>query len=299
MKNLTTLSKSALIICALLAAKSTEAKTYTASQHGKFTDEKIWFPSYPGNNIDAKDSIIISSQVVLNTPLTIAGLFTIEKGASFQGNKDVAISLTGKLVNKGNTVVRRLLNEGILDNQLVFETMLEVENRGTINTKSATVAGTSLLNQDGVLSGAKGSYFSNSTIISSPSSIYEKGVKVFEAAYTNPMAEIDEALYCNSTLNAIPSGKKSVRIEIAHLGKEKFSSIILEKSTDGKYFQPIAEIELKNNKYAIEDMQVNSEQTFYRAFAYDTDGVKYRFPETFVKNITDGETLSMASRISY
>jgi len=299
MKNLTTLSKSLLLLCALLAAKGAEAKTYIASQHGKFTDEKIWTPSYPGNNIDANDSIIISSQVVLNTPLSIAGVFTIEKGASFQGNKDVAISVTGKLVNKGNTVVRRLLNEGQLDNQLVFETMLEVENHGTINTKSATVAGTSLLNQNGVLGGVKGSYFSNSTIISSPSSIYEKGVKVFEAVYTNPMAEIDEALYCNSTLNAFASGKQSVRIEIAHLGKEKFTSIILEKSTDGKIFQPIAEIELKNNKYSIEDMQVNSENTFYRAFAYDTDGIKYRFPETFVKNIAEGETLSMASRISY
>ncbi len=236
MKNFTTLSKSALILCALLAAKNSEAKTYTAAQHGKFTDEKIWFPSYPGNNIDANDSIIITSQVVLNTPLSIAGVFTVEKGASFQGNKDVAISQTGKLVNKGNTVVRRLLNEGQLDNQLVFETMLEIENRGAINTSSATVAGTSLLNQNGILSGTKGSYFSNSTIISSPASVYEKGVKVFEASYTNPMAEIDEALYCNSTLNAFASGKQSVRIEIAHSGKEKFSSIILEKSTDGKYF---------------------------------------------------------------
>jgi hypothetical protein len=299
MKNLSTLSKSALILCAALVAKNAEATTYIASQHGKFTDEKIWHPNYPGSNIAANDSVIISAQVVLNTALSIAGVLTIEKGASFQGNKDVAINQSGKLVNKGNTVVRRLLNEGRLDNQLVFETMLEVENHGTINTSSATIAGTSLLNQNGVLSGTQGSYFSNSTIISSPASIYEKGVKVFEASYTNPMAEIDEALFCSSTLNAFALGKQSVRIEINHLGKEKFSSIVLEKSTDGKYFQPIAEIELKNNKYSIEDMQVNSDQTFYRAFAYDADGRKYRFPETFVKNITEGETLSMASRISY
>lgn len=298
MKNIYAFSKSAFVFLALAAANPAEAKTYTAIQSGKYTDINIWQPEYPGITIKESDSIIITSQIVLNTAITIDGLVTVEKGASLQGNKDLQIGKEGKLINKGNTVVRRLSNEGQLDNQLVFETMLEVENKGIINNMSATVAGTSLLNQEGILGGNKGSYFSNSSIISEPGSIYGKDVKLYQAAYTNPMAEIDEAIFCQATLNAVAIDRDKIQIEIVNRGQQQFTSVILEKSTDGVYFTPITEAAFHNNKYTIDDMRVTSAHTHYRAFAYDVEGKKYRMPETIVKISIPDETLSMANRIS-
>ncbi len=285
-------------MASLLAVTNASAKTYTAAQSGKFTDEKIWQPAYPGNSIQKGDTIIISSHVVLNTPLTISGVAAIQKGASLQGNKDVALNESGKIFNLGNTVVRRLQNQGQLDNQMVFETMFEMQNSGIIHNNSTTVAGTSMVNENGVLAGNKGSYFTNSMFISSPGSIHENGIKVFEAAYTNPMAEIDEAIYCNALISAMPTGKNSVRIEIQNAHAYRFTKVVLERSDDGNVFRPFAEINFNDSHSKIEDFKASA-NNYYRAVAFDASGKKYRLPETFVKNSAADETLSMASRISF
>ena len=286
-------------IMASLLFGSVQAATYKTVIHGKFSDEKIWEPSYPGNVIKAGDSIIISSQVVLNTPIAIEGVLLIEKGAGLQGNKELAVSKSGVLNNKGNTVVKRLYNAGKINNELMLEAMLEVENSGIIHNTSTTFAGSTLLNRGGVLEGNKGSYFSNNSVIASPNSVYGKDIQVLQATFTNPIAQIDEVIYCNASLSVFAGSSDKVLVEATGASLQNLQSVVLEKSIDGKTFYRVAEQKTTNTTVLLEDRIAMENTLWYRLSGFDADGKKYAFPEAMVKISDKSETLSMLNRIDY
>jgi hypothetical protein len=288
-----------LIGLATFLLGNANATTYKTTSHGKFTDERIWQPSYPGSTVKAGDSIIISSQVVLNVPVAVEGFFLIEKGAALQGNKELAIAKGGYLTNKGNTVVKRLSNDGQINNELVLEAMLEVENTGIMNNTSATFAGSTLLNRGGILDGNKGSYFSNNSVIASPNSIYGKDIKVFQASFTNPVAQIDEVIYCDASLNVYAGSSDKMLVEVTGNALKNLQSIVLEKSIDGKYFYKVAQQKAESNTLLLEDRIAMENIMWYRLSGYDANGKQYAFPEAMVKISDKNETLSMLNRIEY
>lgn len=100
-----------IIGMAMLLALMVQAKTYTIGS-GKWSDPRVWGSQYPGSTIKAGDVVIITGQVTLTTPIVVEGILRIEKGGSMAGMKDLTIAKSGRLINNGSTVVRRIVNEG-------------------------------------------------------------------------------------------------------------------------------------------------------------------------------------------
>lgn len=176
-----------ILAAALLTASVAEAKTYVVSS-GKWTDAAAWNGDYAGTTINEGDVVIIAGNVTMNTNVVVAGTVKIEKGASMVGMKDLVVTKTGMLVNNGNTVMKTIVNEGIINNNLILETMVNFENKGIIGNDNTIVAGNNIHLYDGKAEGKGGTYFANNTVVSSTAAEIGKEVKVLEGG----ILELDE-----------------------------------------------------------------------------------------------------------
>jgi hypothetical protein len=183
MKNInTTPLKTIITIAALLIVNFSFGKTYIAINSGKWSDASTWQTEAPGNTISADDEVIIKNHITMNTDVAVSGTLTVEKGNSVMSNKTLVITSTGKLVNNGNITVKRIVNEGTINNNAMIESMNDVENKGNVNNNANMVAGTNLLNFGGNVAGNQGTYFANGTVVSSPTAKFGNNVKI----YANP-----------------------------------------------------------------------------------------------------------------
>lgn len=272
-----------------------EARTFTAVQSGKWTDPKLWQPYYPGSVISAEDSVIVNSNVTLNTGLIIHGDLKITKGSTLQGNKDVLVEKSGSLSNQGNTVFGRLTNEGKVDNDLILETMQDFRNNGIINNSNTTVAGTHLLNESGTATGNGGSYFANGTVVSQPNATFGKKVEVFEApAQTFRPTDLDESFFANLYIDIYQLGGKELALSIPNLKDENILAVVYERSLDGKNFEYLFSSN-SNKIHTTENYYTLSKTMFYRATLITKAGKQIVLPTTAIRNDNmDGETLSFA-----
>jgi hypothetical protein len=168
-----------ILAAALLTATVAEAKTYVVSS-GKWTDAAAWNGDYAGTTINEGDVVVITGSVTMNTNVVVAGTVKVEKGASMVGMKDLVVTRTGMLVNFGNTVMKTIVNEGIINNNLILETMVNFENKGIIGNDNTIVAGNNIHLYDGKAEGNGGTYFANNTVVSNGATVIGKDVKVLE-----------------------------------------------------------------------------------------------------------------------
>lgn len=166
-----------ILAAALLTATAAEAKTYTVNS-GKWTDAAAWNGEYAGTTIKEGDVVIIAGNVTMNTNVVIEGTVKIEKGASMVGMKDMVVTKTGMLVNNGNTVMKTIVNEGIISNNLILETMVNFENKGIVGNDNSIVAGNNIHLYDGNAAGNGGTYFANNNVVTSPAAVVGSDVKV-------------------------------------------------------------------------------------------------------------------------
>lgn len=143
------------------------AKTYILDS-GKWTDAKVWNNQYPGTTIGADDVVIIRGQIVLTTPITIEGTLKVEKGAYMIGMQTLLIAKTGTFVNNGNTVMKSIVNEGNLDNNLIIEAKADADNLGTIDNNNLFSANHDFNNLRGSAIGKGGLYIADDSINNSP-----------------------------------------------------------------------------------------------------------------------------------
>lgn len=166
-----------ILAAALLTASAAEAKTYTLGS-GKWTDAAIWNGDYAGTTVKEGDVVIIAGNVTMNANVVIAGTVKIEKGGSMVGMKDMVVTSTGMFVNHGNTVMKSIVNEGVINNNLILETMVNFENKGIIGNDNSIVAGNNIHLYNGNAAGKGGTYFANNNVITSPAAVIGSDVKV-------------------------------------------------------------------------------------------------------------------------
>jgi hypothetical protein len=167
-----------ILIATTLIANATFAKTYTVGS-GKWTDASIWTNGYPGTTISADDEVIVNGQLTMNTGIVVEGKLQVEKGSAMVGMKDLMIAKSGSFVNNGNTVMKRIINEGSIQNNLIMETMMDFDNKGKIENNNNVVAGNNFDNFGGNVNGKSGAYYVNNVVHTSPSTVIGKDVKVF------------------------------------------------------------------------------------------------------------------------
>jgi hypothetical protein len=184
----TTTLKSIITLAILFFATTSFSKTYIAVNSGKWSDAATWANDAPGNTISADDEVIVKNHITMNTDVSVSGTLTIEKGMTMVSNKTLVITTEGKLVNNGNITLKRVVNEGTINNNAMMESMNEMENKGALINNSNMVAGTNLLNFGGNVTGSKGTYFANGTVVSSSNAKYGNDIKI----YSNP-SEVAQA----------------------------------------------------------------------------------------------------------
>lgn len=270
------LSRSVLMITAA------NAKTYTVSS-GKWTDAGIWNGEYPGTTIKADDVVIINGHVTMNTAIVVEGTVQVEKGASMIGMKDLYVARSGKFVNNGNTVMKRIINEGTIDNNLIMEAMMDIDNKGGIGNNNNMVAGNNFNNYGGNAAGNGGAYFVNNNVTASHTAKFGNDVRVL---YGNTIENTQAANNTGFQLQASVQGN-AVVLSVINAAKADVSLFSIEKSNDGKSYQLVDMVSNinKTNEVAASytDTQVNSNLTYYRVKAITSTGTETELPVAAVK----------------
>lgn len=271
-----------LFTASLMLAGAADAKTYTIGS-GKWNDAKIWNGDYAGTTVKAEDVVIISGQVTITTPIVVEGVLRVEKGASMVGMKDLMVTSSGTFVNNGNTVMKRIINEGTINNNLIMEAMMDIENKGSIDNNNNMVAGNNLQNYGGDASGKGGAYFINNNISTSPAATFGSDVKVF---YGNAIENQPTASAVSMNLDA-KIDNNSVVLNVSNPEKVSVSMFAVEKSNDGKNFTLLEMINKVNAADEIAmsytDTKVNSNMTYYRVKAINSNGDETVLPVATVK----------------
>jgi predicted transcriptional regulator len=152
-----------IIIAAMLFTIALQAKTYIIGS-GKWSDPILWENEYWGCTIQKGDVVIITGHVVITSALLIQGTLQIEKGASIIGMKDLNIGITGRVVNNGNIIVKNIINEGSIENNMTMEAMTNIASTGAIENYNNIIAGNNFEIKDGEVSSTKGGLYANNKI---------------------------------------------------------------------------------------------------------------------------------------
>ena len=261
------------------------AKTYTLGS-GKWNDAKIWDKEYAGATVKADDIVIITGQVTVTEGIVVNGTLQIDKGASMVGMKDLVIGKTGTFVNNGNTVMKRIINEGYINNNLLMEAMMDFDNKGKIENNNNVVAGNNFDNYSGSVEGRGGAYYINNTINTSPTATFSKNVDVFYGnAVENSATEgpVNAPMMLVASLN----GTNQVVLSVSNIGKNDISKFNIEKSLDGKTFQLLGSVNntAKDGAAALNytDSKLNGDLTYYKVKAIAANGNETVLPVATVK----------------
>ncbi len=267
------------ILAATLLTNIVSAKTYTLGS-GKWTDAKVWNNEYPGTTIKADDVVIITGQVTMNTGIVVEGTLTVDKGAFMVGMKDLVISKSGRFVNNGNTVMKRIVNEGTINNNLLMEAMNDVDNKGEIQNNNNMVTGNNFENFGGTANGTGGAYYVNNNIFTSPASKFGTSVKVF---YGSAIENSEQTVKATSLLlNAAYKNGSGVVLNILNPEKLDITSYRIEKSADGNNYTLVQTI-ASNTAATYTDANISNGLTYYRVKAISTDGREILLPVATIK----------------
>lgn len=157
------MKKTLTLAIATIFALTATAKTFVANGNGRWTDASIW-NEVPGATIQAGDEVIIKGNVVMNVAVTVEGLLVIDNNATITGSKDLTIAKSGQFENNGSMITKRIVNNGVILNNKVMETVFNIENSGSIINNSAVLAGQNLVNNSGNIAGTNGSYIVNKEV---------------------------------------------------------------------------------------------------------------------------------------
>ncbi len=277
------MKKVSTLFTAIIIFAAANAKTYTVGS-GKWSDAAVWGGQYIGSTIGANDVVIITGQMTMNTSIVVEGTLQVEKGAGMVGMKDLVVAKNGKFVNNGNTVMKRIMNEGTINNNLIMEAMMDIDNKGSIANNNNMVAGNNLNNFGGNAAGNGGAYFVNNNVSASAASKFGADVKVFYgSAIENGTASI------NSSLNLSADVKlNAVELSVSNPSKVDVSLFSIEKSTDGTNFTLVEMVSgISKNEVAMTytDNSINNNLTYYRVKAINANGVETVLPVAAVKAI--------------
>jgi len=132
--------------------------TYVYSGNGDWSNESFWSPSYPGVEIDYRDTVIVSenSEVLLNTDILISG--NIENRGFLSIDENIKITNEGILNNEStliisaNAVLTNAKNGEIRNNRsrkskIINQSILN--NFGLLNSGVGVIENNNFINNDG------------------------------------------------------------------------------------------------------------------------------------------------------
>ena len=266
MNKINTTLKNLITLAAIVLVNTAYAKTYTAVNSGKWSDAATWSTGAPGNVIEANDEVIIKNHITMNADVAVSGTLTIDKGVSVTSNKTLFIASAGKLVNNGNLVVKRIVNEGTINNNSMIESMNDVENKGILTNNANITAGTNLMNFGGNVTGNEGTYFTNGTVIASADAKFGKNVKI----YTDP----SQATASMSTMSLDAENVNgNVMLTVSNPNGEEVKKFTIERSYNGTSYEVVTDVNASNSAVAMiyQDKNISQETVHYKVRVNDAN----------------------------
>jgi hypothetical protein len=283
MKNVYTL------IAAILTLATANAKTYTISS-GKWSDVSVWGGQYIGSTIKADDIVIITGQMTMNTSIVVEGTLQVDKGAGMVGMKDLVVAKNGKFVNNGNTVMKRIVNEGFIKNNMIMEAIMDIENKNLIENDNM-VTGSNFENFGGNAAGKGGAYYVSNQINTSPASKFGSDVKVFSANANENQFNPASIMNLNASITS-----DAVLLSVSNPSKKDVSVFSIEKSTDGINYSLIEMITNINkdseSAFTYTDLNISNTLTYYRVTAITVNGENNVLPVAAVKVPANGYAMA-------
>lgn len=277
------MKKISTLFAAMMILGAVSAKTYTIGS-GKWSDNAVWGGKCIGSTIGANDVVIVTGQLTLTSNIVVEGTLQVEKGAGLVGMQELVVARNGKFVNNGNTVTKRIVNEGHISNNLIMEAMLDIDNKGAIANNNNMVAGNNFYNFGGNADGNGGAYFVNNTISSSPSAKFGSDVRVFYGnAIENSITTLATALNLNAAVKM-----NAVVLSVANPGKVDVAMFSIEKSFDGQNFtliEMVSNVSKSEVAMTYTDNNTSSALTYYRVKAITSNGTETMLPVATVKGI--------------
>ncbi len=277
MKNYT-LNLIATTLVAVLISSSSSAKTYTIVNNGKWSDATIWENGVPGNEIQSTDVVIIKNHVVVSSDISVHGTLIIEKGNTLVSNKSLAVGKTGHLVNNGSVNVKRLMNEGEIQNYSSLESMMEIQNTGNFNNNVNVLSGTNILNYGGSLNGDHGTFFANQMVINSPDATIANTLKVF----IGDNAQLAAPTTSDFSIETF-SRENAVTLSINNNNQKTLNNIIIQRSFDGALYEYVTSIPNTLNQSVLlySDKNINHSTVYYKV-QVESNGSIVELPLTTV-----------------
>jgi hypothetical protein len=277
------------LLAALLTLTLANAKTYTLAS-GKWSDVSVWGGEYIGSTIKADDVVIITGQMTLNTSIVVEGTLQVERGAGMVGMKDLVVAKGGKFVNNGNTVMKRIVNEGSIKNNMMMEAVMDIENKSVIENNNM-VTGSNFENFGGNAAGNGGAYFVSNQINASPASKFGNDVKVFSANANENQVTSSAAMNLDASITS-----DAVILSVSNPSKKDVSVFSIEKSTDGINYSLIEMITNinKDSETAMSytDLNISNMLTYYRVTAITVNGDNTVLPVAAVKVPANGYAMA-------
>jgi hypothetical protein len=252
-----------ILVCLLLSS-GVSAKTFTIVNSGKWSDVSIWQDGSVSNQIEEGDVVLVKSHIMINVDLIVKGTLIVDKGFSMMSNKSIFITKSGKFINDGNVSVKRLFNEGIINNNAMLESMLDIENKGILDNNVNMVAGSNLLNFGGNVKGRNGTYFANSSVVSSPSATFSKDINMFYGGETSTTTTTTTA---NTSMKLETEVvKNNIMLTVSNPNKETANNFSIERSFDGKNFETISEVKGSTDNVAMifQDKNIENDLVHYK-----------------------------------
>lgn len=277
MKNYT-LNLIATTLVAVLISSSSSAITYTIVNNGKWSDARIWENGVPGNDIQSTDVVIIKNHVVVSSDISVHGTLIIEKGNTLVSNKSLAVGKTGHLVNNGSVNVKRLMNEGEIQNYSSLESMMEIQNTGNFNNNVNVLSGTNILNYGGSLNGDHGTFFANQMVINSPDATIANTLKVF----IGDNAQLAAPTTSDFSIETF-SRENAVTLSINNNNQKTLNNIIIQRSFDGSLYEYVTSIPNTLNQSVLlySDKNINHSTVYYKV-QVESNGSIVELPLTTV-----------------
>lgn len=251
MKNFRRLQLVALVMLAFISMSFTaKAETYSVDKSGKFTDEDIWSPSYPGHMVSASDTIVISKHVKLNKDVILNGALIVNNNASLTGNSNLIVNKGGQLINSGITIAKTFTNKGQVYNNLILEATQDFLNTGDFKNNESVVVGNTLDNT-GLIAGKGGQFVANHKLINSLDGRIEGTVDICSGNFQNVQGgSIDSVnitfcgnvLFEHLTLTA-QLEEEQVNLKLINSDEKQFDKWRLARSFDGEDYEVVKKSE--------------------------------------------------------
>lgn len=238
----------ASFIC--LGFSNANAASYTASGMGNFNDENIWTPEYPGNMINAGDTVKVTGQVTLNKDVLIEGMVFIESEASLVGSGNLIIMDDAYFINKGLTIVGGVTNKGLVYNKHILETNDDFINTGKILNNESVVVG-KIMENLGLLTGNGGTYMASTKMINTGSGQITGNTNVCSSDFMNIEGGVIDSNYIsfcgarifNDMFLTASVKTESIILNLKNSENLHAEKLELERSTNGKDYNVIASLE--------------------------------------------------------